>query len=222
MDDVTHYEIRVAGHLDERWAKWFSDLEIIHAPESDETIFRGEMPDQPALFGALGKIRDLGLTLISVQRSQSMNGGSEMIRVDHSIVLNCPVEQVFAFMTDFQNLARWQSGTAEMKQITPGPVRVGTQATVVRQFLGQHVERTIEVTDIQPNKSFAMKTIAGPMTMRFTYSFEALGSGSRLAVMGEMDPQGFLKLAEPVAAQEIKRQLEANLDKLKRTLETGL
>jgi hypothetical protein len=43
-------------------------LEIVHSDESGETILRVEMVDQPALFGALGKVRDLGLTLISVQR----------------------------------------------------------------------------------------------------------------------------------------------------------
>ena len=68
MDEPARYEIRIAEHLDERWTKWFGGLEIIHAAESGETILRGEMSDQPALFGVLGKIRDLGLTLISVQR----------------------------------------------------------------------------------------------------------------------------------------------------------
>ena len=67
MDDPASYEIRVAEHLDERWTKWFGDLEIVYT-ESGETILRGEMADQPALFGVLGKVRDLGLTLISVQR----------------------------------------------------------------------------------------------------------------------------------------------------------
>ena len=68
MDEPAHYEIRLAEHLDERWAKWFDGLEIVHSAESGETVLRGEMADQPALFGVLGKIRDLGLTLISVQR----------------------------------------------------------------------------------------------------------------------------------------------------------
>jgi hypothetical protein len=68
MDAPAHYEIRVAEHLDAHWAKWFEDLEVIHSVESGETILRGEMRDQPGLFGVLGKIRDLGLTLISVQR----------------------------------------------------------------------------------------------------------------------------------------------------------
>lgn len=68
MDQPAHYEIRIAEHLDERWVKWFGGLEIVQSAGSGETIFRGEMVDQPALFGVLGKIRDLGLTLVSVQR----------------------------------------------------------------------------------------------------------------------------------------------------------
>jgi hypothetical protein len=67
MDEPAHYEIRVAEHLDEHWTKSFEGLEIVHSDESGETILRVEMVDQPALFGALGKVRDLGLTLISVQ-----------------------------------------------------------------------------------------------------------------------------------------------------------
>ncbi len=72
MDEPAHYEIRVAEHLDEQWTKWFDGLEIVHANELGETILRGELRDQPALFGALGKIRDLGLTLIAVQRLSPM------------------------------------------------------------------------------------------------------------------------------------------------------
>jgi hypothetical protein len=68
MDQPALYEIRIAEHLDERWVKWFGGLEIVRSDESGETIIRGEMVDQPALFGVLGKIRDLGLTLISLQR----------------------------------------------------------------------------------------------------------------------------------------------------------
>ncbi len=68
MDEPAHYEIRVAEHLDDHWTKWFDGLEIVHLLESGETILCGEMSDPPVLFGVLGKIRDLGLTLISVQR----------------------------------------------------------------------------------------------------------------------------------------------------------
>ena len=68
MDEPASYEIRIAEALDPRWTEWFGGLEIVCAAGCGETILRGEMADQPALFGVLGKVRDLGLTLISVQR----------------------------------------------------------------------------------------------------------------------------------------------------------
>jgi hypothetical protein len=60
------YEIRVAGVLDSRWAVWFDGLQV--RGEGQETVIFGLLPDQPALHGLLAKVRDLGLTLISVRR----------------------------------------------------------------------------------------------------------------------------------------------------------
>ncbi len=68
MDGPAHYEIHVSEHIDERWSEWFGGLEVVYA-ESGGTTLRGEMLDQPALFGVLGTVRDLGLTLVSVQRT---------------------------------------------------------------------------------------------------------------------------------------------------------
>jgi hypothetical protein len=60
------YELRVDGHLDDRWTSWFDDLALTR--ESDgTTILRGLVPDQAALHGLLAKVRDLGATLISVE-----------------------------------------------------------------------------------------------------------------------------------------------------------
>jgi hypothetical protein len=81
MEGPVQYEIRVAEHLDARWAKWFGGLEIIHPAGSNETILWCETVDQAQLFGVLGKIRDLGLTLISVQR-QSLLGAQPAWRKD--------------------------------------------------------------------------------------------------------------------------------------------
>jgi hypothetical protein len=58
-------EIRVKGRLDEHWSGWFEGLTITHT-EQDQTIFLGAVVDQAALYGLLFKLRDLGLSLISV------------------------------------------------------------------------------------------------------------------------------------------------------------
>jgi hypothetical protein len=59
------YQIRVDGLLDSSWSDWFDGLATSYSAE-DTTILTGPLPDQAALHGVLNKIRDLGLTLISV------------------------------------------------------------------------------------------------------------------------------------------------------------
>ena len=61
------YEIRLRGHLELRWADWFDGLTLTQ--ESDgTTVLSGSVVDQAALHGLLGKVRDLGLPLIAVNR----------------------------------------------------------------------------------------------------------------------------------------------------------
>lgn len=62
-----HYEIRIRGHLDDKWADWFEGL-IITLEENGDTLLTGEVADQAALHGLLRKVRDLGMPLISVAR----------------------------------------------------------------------------------------------------------------------------------------------------------
>ena len=70
------YEIRVDGVLDDQWADWFGGLQV--NTEGTHTVIVGMLPDQPALHGVLAKVRDLGLSLISVRR---LDAGDEADRI---------------------------------------------------------------------------------------------------------------------------------------------
>jgi hypothetical protein len=60
------YELRVKGHLDGHWSTWFEGLSL--TPEDDgTTTLRGPVVDQAELHGLLAKVRDLGVTLVSVR-----------------------------------------------------------------------------------------------------------------------------------------------------------
>ena len=67
------YEIRLKGHLDDRWSDWFEGLTIT-LEDNGDTLITGPVVDQSALHGLLKKVRDLGMPLVSVspvEHSQS-------------------------------------------------------------------------------------------------------------------------------------------------------
>src|SRR4029434_10692949 len=64
-DEPGRYELRLKGHLDDKWADWFDGLTITRS-DNGETLLRGPVVDQAALHVVLRKVRDLGLPLVSV------------------------------------------------------------------------------------------------------------------------------------------------------------
>ena len=73
--NTPYYEIRVRGHLEARWANQFDGLTIT-LEENGSTLLSGPLADQAALHGILKKVRDLGLTLLSVNsvKPEGMEG----------------------------------------------------------------------------------------------------------------------------------------------------
>jgi len=59
------HELRVQGHLDERWADWLEGLTLTHE-DDDTTTLAGPLADEAALHGVLNRIRDLALPIVSV------------------------------------------------------------------------------------------------------------------------------------------------------------
>jgi hypothetical protein len=59
------YKIRIKGHLDSQWADWFEGLTIT-LEDNGDSLLTGPVTDQAALHGLLKRVRDLGLSLVSV------------------------------------------------------------------------------------------------------------------------------------------------------------
>lgn len=70
--EAGRYEIRVSGHLHERWAAWFDGLAITHGDDGT-TVIAGQIADQAALHGVLQRVRDLGMPLVSVTEVDANN-----------------------------------------------------------------------------------------------------------------------------------------------------
>lgn len=142
-----------------------------------------------------------------------------MIEIKNSVQINRPVEQVFDFVTNVENLPKWAGPVTEAKQTSEGPVGVGAIQTQTAQFLGRRVESSQEVTQYELNKRLSTKTTSGSFPVEVNYTFESIDGGTLIHLEGNVDAGGFFKLGEPIVGRMLRRQTDADIETLKELLE---
>ncbi len=144
-----------------------------------------------------------------------------VVRIDFTVEIERPVEDVFAYLTDVNSLPQWQSSLVEMRAETDAPMRVGTRLVETRKFLGRRMESTLEVTAYERNRLWALRVVDGPVPYRVEHTLESTNGGTRLAWVGEGEPGRFFKVAEPLVARQAKRQFRGDFETMKDILETS-
>ena len=142
-----------------------------------------------------------------------------MAKLEISITINRPIEEVFAFMNDPENQLLWWSGLVEIEQTSEGPIGVGTTYREVMQFLGRRIENTGEITEYELNKRNTVKTTSGPVPMEITGTFQPVEGGTEVTYGIDAELGGFFRLAEPLVVRMGKRQMEMELVNLKELME---
>ena len=107
-----------------------------------------------------------------------------------------------------------------MKLITSGPVGVGSQFSQTVSILGKSFDTVTEVTTSNPPTSYAFKSTSGPMAFEQRFTLTPIAEGTQLDTVIEGEPGGLLKLAGPVVASAVNKQLNDQLNKLKQLLES--
>jgi len=171
---------------------------------------------------------DLGFQATSTTCEKQI-GEIGMIKVSQSVVINCPVKEVFEFISNPDNAPQWVSGIHQVKRLSKGPLKVGTKARQVRRFLGRELGADYEVTHFEQNKRVDVKVITGPLAGFGVAESVAPAPGEDVerqtvvTFVGQGEIGGSLrkvfKLAEPVLSRMYERQLQADLGHLKDLLE---
>ena len=142
-----------------------------------------------------------------------------MVKAERTVVIDRPIQQVFAYVTDQTNTPHWQAGLVEVRRTTPGPIGVGTKHTFVRNFMGRRMEADNEYVAYEPDRLVTFRTTSGPPLMA-SYLFEAEPNGTRLTSRVELEGAGFFGLLDPVIGVGLRRELKAALPVLKALLES--
>lgn len=99
------------------------------------------------------------------------------MRVRRTVVVDRPIERVFAYLTDFTHTAQWDPGTEEADR-SGGDGGVGTTYAVVSRFAGRRIPLTYTVTELVPEGRFTAETETKSMSAQDTMTFTAVGSGT--------------------------------------------
>ena len=144
-----------------------------------------------------------------------------MAKMEASVVIDRPIDEVFAYVVDASSWPKWEEGLLEAEQTSQGPTGAGTTFKGINQFMGQKMEWTSEITEYETNKRVGHEIISGPMSVEQTLTFEPADGGTRFNLAAEGETGGFFKMAEPIVNRMMKKQLGGNLAKLKQILEAG-
>ncbi len=142
------------------------------------------------------------------------------MKVQHSVIINRPIEQVFAFVTNLENELRWQPEIESIQLDSDGPMGVGMTFREARRTFGRRYEWHFEVTQFELNKIFCIQTLSGTIPYRGCRLFEPASGGTKVTEMGELQTSGFLKLLDPLMDRLSRKPLKIAYDKLKFLLET--
>lgn len=144
-----------------------------------------------------------------------------MINVQATTVINRPVEDVFAFVSNFENHPKWEMNFQKVKLLKSTPSGVGTTYECDLKLPGQSAKSKFAITEYEANKKIAFEgEAAGPAKPKGSFLFESAPGGTKLTLLPRPEFRGFFKLLEPMMAGYVRKQNEEHLANLKRLLES--
>ena len=143
-----------------------------------------------------------------------------MTHVEHSILINQPIDRVYAYVTDPRHDPEWQAGIVAAEVVDNAPITVGTQIKGARTFMGRKLEAVLEIVSLQPNERISLQSIKAPFPFTATYAFSSQGGATRVEAILDLEPAGFFKLAEGMLASNANKEMEQSLATLKSKLES--
>lgn len=143
-----------------------------------------------------------------------------MLKFEHSVEIDRPVNEVFCYATRLENNAKWQSDIIAIEQISEGPFGSGVLCRLVNRFLGKRYESEFVISDFKPYQKCTYRFLSGPVTGESFFLFEPVNGNGRtlFTTRGELELTQF-KVARFIVEQKAKHQIRTDMQRLKGILE---
>ena len=129
----------------------------------------------------------VGCTNASLTKAHNRDGlkGAKILKIEQSVVIGRPVEEVFAFMADFENWARLQPSLRVNEQASGSPMEVGDTFRQAIEIPGQRKELVGEVVEYEKDEMLSFEYAWDQLSLGISLIFEPLGGSTRLTATGQ-------------------------------------
>ena len=141
------------------------------------------------------------------------------ILVQASCVIKRPIEQVFAFISNMENSPLY-GRTIKSTKVSNGPISVGSVFHEESRLMDRRINSVAEVTEYDPPTRFSYTNRIGNIRERATFTFEAVGEGTRTSLAGEAKMGKLAELLAPLFSRMLRREVQSLFKSLKGALET--
>lgn len=140
-----------------------------------------------------------------------------MLEFENTVDVDRPIDEVFAFLSDFENIPKWNYYVLDVRQLSESPIGIGTTYHQVRKT----DEQDFHITEFEANRTVAVKTSpqSSPSFERRFTLFEE-GNTTRIRDEWKLDT-GRSAILERITGGRVKGAVAENLAKLKELLEEG-
>jgi carbon monoxide dehydrogenase subunit G len=142
-------------------------------------------------------------------------------RVERRATIPGAPEEVFAYLSDLENLPAWQTGVVEARLTSTGPIGIGSTAHVVRELMGQRIEAPLTVTEYEPPRRMVVDSKVGGVGVSIALDLAAADLGTEVGVTAEIRGSGLTAFMEPMIASAAGSDLAVSLDRLRSALAPG-
>lgn len=138
-----------------------------------------------------------------------------MKRVERKATIAASPEAVFAFISDLENLAQWQSGVVHAARTSDGELGVGSTAVVVRELMGQRVEAPLTITAYRPPEHLGISSeVSGVRASGMLDLRPAADGGTDLSFAMEIRGSMLTAFIEPMIAGAAEGEIEVSLRRI--------
>jgi CheY-like chemotaxis protein/ligand-binding SRPBCC domain-containing protein len=153
-------------------------------------------------------------------RTTSARRGGTAMRVEESVEINRPLNEVFNYVSDARNYPHWMAHALEVRTDAPRPPRQGDTFMLAIKSVGRRFETLYERTSCDSDRRFTDQALGGPIPdHRWHSAFEEMPNGTHFTRTVEVESSGLLKLLEPLQKWSAERQLRKDLQTLKDVVE---